>query len=416
MLDRASFLMLRRLDPNAIAWPTSDLQVPDVTAIIDRVRSYGDDGVISIALALGDPLPREISREEIEAAYEATPGPVRAAIHAAAERIERFARAQRSAFQDVAYDIDGFRVGHRAIPVSRVGAYVPAGRYPLPSSLLMTTIPARVAGVDHITVCTPRAAVETLAAAHIAGVDRLFQIGGAQAIAALAYGTESIPRVDLIVGPGNAYVTAAKRAVFGTCGIDMLAGPSEVVVIASSDARASWVAADLLAQAEHDIGARAMLLTDDPAFAEAVDVEISRQVATLETEQTARAALERHGCSAVLPLEDAIAAANALAPEHLELQGTEAEALAGRATTYGSLFVGSHSAEVFADYGIGPNHVLPTSATARFSAGLSVFTFLNVRTFARADGEIEPRLVAETATIAQAEGLDAHRRAALFRT
>lgn len=396
-----------------LLWRTQTL--PDVSAIMECVRERGDEGVAAIAARLGDPPPREVARAEIEAAYDSTALPLRCAIEAAAERIERFARAQRAAIGDIEYELAGFRVGHRAIPVARAGAYVPGGRHPLPSSLLMSVIPARVAGVEHVTVCTPRAAPQTLAAAHVAGADRVFEIGGAQAIAALAYGTRSVPRVDLVVGPGNAYVTAAKRFVFGACGIDMLAGPSELVVIASQDADPQWIAADLLAQAEHDVAARVLFMTDGVLLADAVDAALAAQLDSLETAPVARAALERQACCAILALPEAIAAANALAPEHLALHGERAEALAGAATAYGSLFVGSRSAEVFGDYGIGPNHVLPTSSTARFAGGLSVLTFLNVRTYVRAIGAADFAVVAETAELAATEGLVAHRRAALHR-
>jgi histidinol dehydrogenase len=408
--------LLHRLATDDIAWRTGDGVFPEVSRIVERVRNLGDRGLAMIAAELGDPPPREVPRDEIRAAYETLPEPVRAAIEAAAKRIERFARAQRKALSDVAYEVAGFRVGHRVMPVARVGTYVPGGRHPLPSSLLMTATPARVAGVAHITVCTPNAGRETLAAAHLVGVDRIFELGGAQAIAALAFGTESVPRVDLIAGPGGAHVTAAKRFLFGTCGIDILAGPSEVCVIASGDADPSWIAADLLAQAEHDVLARVLLMTDDAVLADRVDMELSRQLDDLVTAATARVALERQGCCAVLPLTEAIAAANVLAPEHLLLHGARAEALADLARAYGSLFIGARSAEVFGDYGVGPNHVLPTSSTARFTAGVSVFTFLRACTFIQAVGPIDPSLIASTALLADREGLVAHRQAALTRS
>jgi phosphoribosyl-ATP pyrophosphohydrolase/phosphoribosyl-AMP cyclohydrolase/histidinol dehydrogenase len=210
-------------------------------------------------------------------------------------------------------------------------------------------------------------------------------------------------------------VRAAKRLVFGTCGIDSLAGPSEIVIIASSDATPGWIAADLLAQAEHDVEARALFMTDDPALAEAVDLALVEQLDCLNTAVTARAALEHQGCCVILALHDAIAAVNALAPEHLELHGQRAEAIAHEATAYGALFIGSRSAEVFGDYGIGPNHALPTSSSARFASGLSVFTFLTLRTFVQAIGPLDPGVVADTAELATCEGLHGHRKAALCR-
>ncbi len=334
---------------------------------------------------------------------------MREALEGAAGRIQRFARAQRDALVDVEIVACGMRMGHRAQPVRRAGIYVPAGRYPLPSTLLMCALPARVAGVERISVCTPRAVPETLAAAYIAGADELFETGGPQAIAALAFGTETIGAVDLIVGPGNSYVTAAKRAVYGVCGIDGLAGPSELVVIASRDEDRALVAADVLAQAEHDPSARVMLLADDAAFVAGVEREMSAQCERLATAAIASEALANHGCAAIVPLEEGIEAANQLAPEHLHLHGRAAERLAPRATCYGALFVGSASCAAFGDYGAGPNHVLPTGGTARFASGLSVLTFLRIGTYASADGSVSPSLVEQSATLAACEGLDAHR-------
>ncbi|MGC2129358.1 MAG: histidinol dehydrogenase [Candidatus Aquilonibacter sp.] len=357
--------MIERSADEVLARPQATL-APEVQPIIAAVRERGDAALAEYARAFGDPPPRLISRDEIEAAYAKSDSALRDALAGAALRIERFARAQRDALADVAIREGELELGHRVVPLERVGIYVPAGRHPLPSSLLMGAIPARVAGVRERAVCTPRAAREVLAAAHVAGVDEVFEVGGAQAIAALAYGTQSIPRVDLIVGPGNAYVTAAKRAVFGVCGIDALAGPSEIAIVASADANADLVAADMLAQAEHDPDARALLITDDRTFARAVGERIDERLTRLDTAPTARTSLERSGGFVVLALEDAPGFCNRLAPEHLSLQGTRAEALASRCSTYGTLFIGEAAAEVFGDYGSGPNHVLHTGGTARF--------------------------------------------------
>jgi histidinol dehydrogenase len=301
------------------------------------------------------------------------------------------------------------------MPIERAGIYVPAGRHPLPSSLLMGAIPAYVAGVRERIVCTPRAGREVLAAAYVARVHSVFEVGGAQAIAALAYATQTIPRVDIIVGPGNAYVTAAKRAIFGICGIDGLAGPSEIAIVASGDANADLVAADLLAQAEHDDDARALLITDDRAFALAVGERVETRLATLSTQETAQRSLAKNGGYVVLDFDDAPAFCDRLAPEHLSLQGARAEALAPHCTVYGTLFIGDGAAEVFGDYGSGPNHVLPTGGTARFTSGLSVMHFLTVRTFQRALGKMDRRIAYDAAILADAEGLFAHREAALAR-
>jgi histidinol dehydrogenase len=387
----------------------------DVRPILDAVQAHGDAALRDYAQRFGDPPPRQIPRDEILAAYSETSDALRDALSGAAQRIERFAQAQRDAIADVTIREGNLELGHQVMAVERVGIYVPAGRHPLPSSLLMGAIPARVAGVRDCIVCTPRAVREVLAAAHVAGIERVFEVGGAQAIAALAYGTQSIPRVDLIVGPGNAYVTAAKRAVFGTCGIDALAGPSEIALVASGDADADLVAADLLAQAEHDDDARALLITDDRAFARSVGERVEARLARLETAETARRSLERHGGFVVLALEDMPAFCNRLAPEHLSLQGPRAQTLASQCTAYGTLFVGENAAEVFGDYGSGPNHVLPTNGTARFSSGLSVMNFLTLRTYERSLGKSDRRIANDAAILAQAEGLAAHRDAALAR-
>jgi len=387
----------------------------DVSAIVAGVRARGDDALAEYAARFGDPPPRRIAREEIVAAHRDASEALRAALEGASQRIESFARAQREALADVTIRAGNLELGHRAIPLERVGIYVPAGRHPLPSSLLMGAIPARVAGVRECIACTPRAGAEVLAAAHVCGIETVFEVGGAQAIAALAYGTQSVPRVDLIVGPGNAYVTAAKRAVLGACGIDALAGPSEIAIVASMDASADLVAADLLAQAEHDDDARALLITDDRAFASDVGRCIEVRQSQLATAQTARRSLEARGGFVVLALENAPEFCNRLAPEHLSLQGERAQALAARFTAYGSLFVGEGAAEVFGDYGSGPNHILPTGGTARFSSGLSVMNFLTLRTYQRSLGSADRRITADAAILAEAEGLFAHRDAALAR-
>ncbi len=406
---------LRRLDRGNIVWPAAATPLPDVSSIVDRVRLDGDRALRELAATFGDPAPRVVPQLAQQEAYDSLAASVREALEGAAERIRVFARAQREAFGDVEIIQCGVRMGHRLEPVRRVGVYVPGGRYPLASTLLMCVVPARVAGVERLTVCTPRAALETLAAAYIAGVDDVFEIGGAQAIAALAYGTESIAPVDLIVGPGNSYVTAAKRAVYGRCGIDGLAGPSELVVVASGDADPGLVAADLLAQAEHDTSARVMLLSDDAALIANVEAELRAQLDDVTTAATAQAAFDANGSAVVLTLEQAIEAANRLAPEHLHLQGRAAERLAHLARSYGSLFVGGATSATFGDYGAGPNHVLPTGGTARFTSGLSVLTFLNVRTFAVAGNHVDRTLIEQSAMLAEGEGLDGHRRSVLRR-
>ncbi|MDE2480736.1 MAG: histidinol dehydrogenase [bacterium] len=389
--------------------------LPNVDAIVAHVREAGDAALAECAARFGDPAPRRVPTSEMRTALDAIEPTLRDALTRAAERIERFARAQRDAFADLSFEAHGIVMGHRLIPIQRVGIYVPAGRHPLPSSLLMGAIPARVAGVASRAVCTPRVTPVILAAAALCGIEELYELGGPQAIAALAYGTALVPKVDLIVGPGNAYVTAAKRAVYGACGIDALAGASEIVVAATDDADARIVAADLLAQAEHDPQARAILITPSAAFADAVEAEVRRQLDELSTAQTARASLAANGAAVVVPLAEIPALCNALAPEHLSLQGAQAEALAEQLRTYGTLFIGGAVGEVFGDYGSGPNHVLPTNGSARYSSGLSVLTFLTVRTFERAGGAVDPGMIRDAEIIARAEGLDAHANAATIR-
>ena len=378
--------------------------LPNVDGIIAAIRQDGDSALARYAARFGDDAPRRITPEEIDAAVARTPENVLAALRAAAERIGAFARAQRAALLDVELDVGWATIGHRVVPFERAGIYVPAGRFPLPSTLLMCAIPARVAGVERAFVCTPKANDVILAAAHIAEVHEIVLAGGAQAIAAMAYGTQTVPRADIVVGPGNAYVAAAKRAIFGDCAIDTIAGPSELLVIASGDADARLVAADLRAQAEHDDRARPMLLTDDARFASEVTAELSHQGGMRQTQWLQ-----------IVTLAEAVEVANRLAPEHLALHGSRAERLASQLRSYGTLFIGEHAAEVFGDYGSGPNHVLPTGGSARFSSGLSVYAFLAIRTFERAKCAPDPLLIEQTATLAGAEGLDAHRDAALAR-
>ncbi|HVX89148.1 MAG TPA: histidinol dehydrogenase, partial [Gemmatimonadales bacterium] len=334
----------------------------------------------------------------------------RAMLERTAERVRRFAEAQRATLTDLDTPIPGGRAGHTVAPVERAGCYAPGGRYPLPSSVLMTVIAARAAGVREVWVATPRPDPVLLAAAAVAGADGLFAVGGAQAIAALAYGAGPVPRCDLIVGPGNRWVTAAKRIVAGDVGIDMLAGPSELVVVADDAADPALVAADLLAQAEHDIDALPVLITPSEKLADAVDRTLCDQLTTLPTRATAEAALAG-GYTVITPdLNEAFATADRIAPEHLQLSVADPDAAAAAIRHAGALFLGEGSAEVFGDYGAGPNHVLPTGGAARYTAGLSVFTFLRPRSWLRVD---DPALLAsDSAGLGRMEGLEAHARAA----
>ena len=384
--------------------------------IVESVRRDGEAALRAHAERLGDVAPGAplvIERPALQAAFEALSAEDQTLLGRTAGRIRTFAEAQRASLRDAVMQVPGGQAGHTVAPVERAGCYAPGGRFPLPSSVLMTVVTARAAGVEVVWVASPRPAPVTLAAAFVAGADALLAVGGAQAIAALAYGAGPVPACDVVVGPGNRWVTAAKKLVAGDVGIDMLAGPSELVVLADASADPSVIAADLLAQAEHDDDAVPVLVTTEAALADAVDAELALQLATLPTAATARRALD-NGCAVIAPdLEAAIGACNRLAPEHLEVMVADPWSVAPRLRHYGGLFVGGHAAEVLGDYGAGPNHVLPTGRTARHVGGLSVMTFLRVRTWLEIPALAEAsELVRDVVALARHEGLEAHARAA----
>jgi histidinol dehydrogenase len=386
--------------------------------IVEAVRLRGEAALREYAerfadVAVGGPLFLE--RATLDRALAAVPAADRARLERVAERIRVFAEAQQRALATVTVSVPGGVAGHWIAPLARAGCYAPGGRYPLPSSVLMTAVTARTAGVNEIWVASPKPGPMMLAAAAIAGADGVLAAGGAHAIAALAFGAGPLPACDVVVGPGNRYVTAAKQLVSGggRFAIDMLAGPSELVVFADATASPAVVAADLLAQAEHDPDAVPVLVTVDPSHLDRVKAELARQLADLPTAAIARAALENGGVVVVANVDEGIAACDALAPEHLELCLRDATAVAPRLRAYGALFIGAGSAEVLGDYGAGPNHVLPTAGTARSKGGLSVYTFLRVRTWLRIDDSAAARpLVEDAAWFSRVEGLEAHARAA----
>lgn len=386
--------------------------------IVDQVESGAEPALRAIAERLGDRKPGEplvIERDQLDAALDATSAQDRAALERAAASIERFARAQRNSITDISIDSETpGTLGQQVIPVDRAGCYAPGGRFPLPSSVLMTAIPARVAGVTSVTVASPRPAPVTLAAAAVAGADRLFAVGGAQAIAAMAFGVGVDP-VDVIVGPGNRWVTAAKQLVSGSVRIDMLAGPSELVVIADDTADPAVVAADLLAQAEHDTDAAAILVSSSRSLIDRTNSELASQLADLPTAATARAALDNGFAVLTDSNADSAEIADRLAPEHLQIITENASELAASIRHAGAIFIGAHTAEVFGDYGLGPNHTLPTGGTARSFAGLSVFDFLRIRTTIELTESPSTRTVESIARLARLEGLEAHARAAEIR-
>ena len=412
--------LLRRLTPAQLNGnrPTSAGSDESKVAadIVESVRNGGEESLRAHAEEFGDiepGRPLTVDRPDLRAAFEDLDPATRELLVRVHRRIEKFAKAQREGLSDLTVSIDGGQAGHRWIPVNAVGAYAPGGRYPLPSSVLMTVTPARVAGVTSVWLASPRPSQLTLAAAWVAGADGLLAVGGAQAIAALAFGTVT-PTCDLIVGPGNKWVTAAKKYLFGEVGIDGLAGPSEILVIADEAADPALVAADLLAQAEHDVDAIPALVTTSESLADRVDVELAAQLEDLPSAEVARAALHNGVCVIVESLTRAAAVSDTLAPEHLAIHVADPRAVAMRVRNYGSIFVGMTAAEAFADYGAGPNHVLPTGGGARYSGGLSVLTFLKASTWLAVDHP--EALIEDTARLARLEGLEAHARAALGRS
>lgn len=415
--------LLRRMGPAQLPDARRDAVDPETLAeasrIVADVRERGEAAVREHGERLGDiekGAPLLLGPEALAKAKDALSREQVALLERTADRISAFARAQREALSEVSVAIEGGEAGHTVAPVDRAGCYAPGGRFPLPSSVLMTVVTARAAGVGQVLAASPRPALVTLAAASVAGADGLLVVGGVQAIAALAYGAGPIPPVDVIVGPGNRWVTAAKQLVVGRVGIDMLAGPSELVVLADETADASVIAADLLAQAEHDVDARPMLVTTSEALVAGVEAALEEQLATLPTASTARVAVGEGFAVLCEDWDEALAVCDRIAPEHLEVMSKDPRGDAGRLRHYGALFLGAGAAEVLGDYGAGPNHVLPTGSSARFSGGLSVFDFLRVRTWMRVDwaGEAQS-LVRDAVDLARLEGLEGHARSALRR-
>ncbi|WP_333836934.1 histidinol dehydrogenase [Novosphingobium sp.] len=390
----------------------------DVQTIIEDVRLRGDEALAEYTQRFDGHLPEgdgwRIDAQTCREAFDALAPDLRAALELAAQRIRAYHEAQLPQDRDYT-DAAGVRLGARWSAVDGAGLYVPGGRAAYPSSLLMNAIPAKVAGVGRLVVTTPTPKGEVnplvLAAAHLAGVDEVWRVGGAQAVAALAHGTRTIRPVDVITGPGNAWVAEAKRQLYGVVGIDMVAGPSEILVIADAKNDPQWIAADLLSQAEHDPAAQAILITDDAAFADQVVDMVGVEIAMLPTARVAKASWETHGTVIVVQsLDEAPALANALAAEHVEIATDDPDALFAKIRHAGSVFLGRMTPEAIGDYVAGPNHVLPTGRRARFSSGLSVLDFMKRTSFIAVSdasiGAVGPAAVA----LADAEGLAAHAR------
>ena len=395
-----------------------------VAEILGRVRREGDMAVLEYTrrfdkLDIGGMEELELPRAELRHALDRLPPAQRKALETAAERVTSYHERQKA--ESWSYtEADGTRLGQKVTALDRVGLYVPGGRAAYPSSVLMNALPAKVAGVGELVMVVPTPRGErnslVLAAACLAGVDRVFTIGGAQAVAALAYGTQTVPQVDKIVGTGNAYVAAAKRRVFGTVGIDMVAGPSEVLIIADSTAKPDWVAIDLFAQAEHDELAQSILLSPDAGLIERVAASIERLLPTMPRRETIAASLAGRGALIrVADLDEACALANRIAPEHLELSVADPDPLLGKIRHAGAIFMGHYASESLGDYCAGPNHVLPTSRSARFSSPLGVYDFQKRSSLIEVSPAGARHLGPVASTLAHGEGLTAHARAAELR-
>jgi histidinol dehydrogenase len=393
-------------------------------AILADVRARGDAALLEYTRRLDGVSVKsaselEIGKDECTRASAALPAQQREALAAALERVRAYHEKQRATSWSFA-DEHGNELGQQVTPLDRVGVYVPGGKAAYPSSVMMNVVPAKVAGVGEVIMTVPTPGGErnplVLAAAHLCAVDRVFAVGGAQAVGALAYGTQTVPAVDKIVGPGNAYVAAAKRRVFGVVGIDMVAGPSEILVVADAQSDPDWVAMDLFSQAEHDELAQAILLSPDAAFLDAVEASIKRQLPSMPRRRVIADSLANRGAMIeVKDLDEACALANRIAPEHLELAVDGAEALLPKIIHAGAIFLGPYSSEALGDYCAGPNHVLPTSRTARFSSPLGVYDFQKRSSVIRISRQGASRLGRIAAELAHGEGLSAHARSAELR-
>ncbi len=387
--------------------------ISSVSEIINDVRKNGDAAVREYSQKFNDGIINEfrLTDKEIKSAIEQVDEATLKTIKFAISNVKEFAQAQINSIKELEVNINGNTLGHKIIPVESVGCYIPGGNYPLPSTAVMTIVPAKVAGVKRVIAVSPKIKPVTIAAAHLSGADEIYRIGGVQAVGAMAYGCESIKKVNKIVGPGNKFVTSAKKQVFGECGIDFLAGPSEVLIIADDNANPDFVAADMLAQCEHDKDARAFLICFSKEFANKVDKKALEYLDNLPTKDIANVSYSKSITIIADKMEDAIQLANDKAPEHLEICFNNAENYINKFINYGSLFVGNYSAEVFGDYVSGTNHTLPTNQVSKYSGGLSVFDYVKIQTYQI----INPNSVKETAknasNLAKEEGLFAHKLA-----
>jgi histidinol dehydrogenase len=424
-LDASSIDFNSRMD-SLLAWESvSDPRVQQtVNDIIERIKQQGDTALLQLTKQLDRANFKtvanlEVSPDKLQAALDNLGAEQRDALMVAADRIRTYHEKQK---QDSwrYMEADGTLLGQQVTPMDRVGIYVPGGKASYPSSVLMNAIPAKVAGVREVVMAVPMPNGQVnplvLAAAAVAGVDRVFAIGGAQAVAAMAYGTQLVPKVDKIVGPGNIYVATAKRAVFGVCGIDMIAGPSEILILCDGQTDPDWIAMDLFSQAEHDEQAQSILLCDDDDYLDQVEASLKRLLPTLGREDIAEVSMRNRGALVkVANMDEALEITNRIAPEHLELSVADPEALLPKIRHAGAIFMGRHTAEVLGDYCAGPNHVLPTSGTARFSSPLGVYDFQKRSSLIMFSPEGASKMGKVASVLARGEGLDAHARSAEYR-
>ena len=388
-----------------------------VEKILKDVRKNGDAAVKKYTKEFDryDLNELEITSEEIKKAYKKVDKQTLGSIKKAAKNIEFFAKKQKSIYKEFEVKLKDTVLGQKIMPIERVGCYIPGGRYPLVSTVLMSVIPAKIAGVKEIIVCSPKITPEIIVTADLVGANRIFNIGGVQAIGAMAYGTKSVPKVDKIVGPGNKYVTAAKKYVYGAVGIDFIAGPSELLIIADETSNVKFIAADFLGQMEHDPNAKIYLITTSKKIAEETKNEIEQQIKLLKTKKIAKLSSKNGVIILVKDLFQAIEICNKIAPEHLEIQIKNPESFSKKLKNYGSLFIGNYSAEVFGDYCSGTNHILPTNGASRYTGGLSVGDFLKIVTYQKIGKDSVKEMIEIASKISDIEGLDAHKKSAEIR-
>lgn len=391
--------------------------ISSVVDIANDVKNNGDEAVKKYTKQFDneDLEAFLISESEIKNAYSKVDEKTIKAIKKSIKNVKEFSKKQLKCLKELKVKIDKNELGHKIIPIESAGCYIPGGNYPLLSSAIMTIVPAKVAGVKEVIACSPKTRPETIVACDLAGANKIFKVGGVQAISAMAYGTQSIPKVNKIVGPGNKYVTAAKKYVYGEVGIDFLAGPSEVLIIADESANPEFVSADMLAQCEHDVDARAFLICTSKDFANKVQESAQKQLETLDTKEIASKSFEKSFAVVVDSLDIAIELSNNKAPEHLELCFKNAKKYINKFTNYGSLFVGNYSAEVYGDYCSGTNHVLPTNEVSKYSGGLSVFDFIKIQTYQVISKKGNCIISPIASQLAEKEGLLAHKLAADIR-